>query len=50
VTIPIKQIAGVEKVLNGINIETAGGKKYLIPMLFSGRNEAIDAIMEVINI
>jgi len=49
VTIPAKQIASAEKVLNGVNIETTGGKRHLIPMLFSGRNEAIDAIIEIIN-
>jgi len=49
VTIPAKQIASAEKVLNGISIETTGGKKYLIPMLFSGRDESIDAIIDIIN-
>ena len=49
VTIPTRQIAAAEKVLNGVDIETTGGKKYLIPMMFSGRQEVIDAIMEVIN-
>ena len=49
VTIPARQIASAEKSINGIVIETAGGKKHLIPMMFSGRNEAIDAIMEIIS-
>lgn len=49
VTIPARQIASAEKSVNGVVIETAGGKKHLIPMLFSGRNEAINAIMEIIS-
>ena len=49
VTIPAKQIAAAEKVLRGISIETTGGKKYLIPMFFSGRGEAIDAIIEIVS-